>query len=321
MCEVVQLAKPKKIKCLAIGINKNTMNHKIIKTIALTTTTTLMGGLFWLGGSSLSDNVALSSNRQDVSSSLSQTDSNAIATTQTYQWKGKHATIIRVKEIPVLMFVSSLEEKETQQKATTLAQTVATRLNQFSSQEMKADQITVAWDSKTKGYSIKIKDEELIQVNKAVFLPDTTNNLADDALQATNRLRRLIGNAPPLKTVANLPKPQPTQVASAKSGSKNRVKGVSRGTASWYGPGFHGRRTANGERYNQHGLTAAHRYLPFGTRVRVTNLRNNRSVVVRINDRGPFVGGRIIDLSAGAAKQIGVYHSGVAPVKVEILGR
>ncbi|MGK7943721.1 MAG: septal ring lytic transglycosylase RlpA family protein [Microcystaceae cyanobacterium] len=292
------------------------MSHKIIKTIALTTTTTLMGSLLWLGGS---DNAALSSNRQDVSSALSQT--NAIATTQTYQWKDKNATIVRVKDIPVLMFVSPLEEKDAQQKAITQAQTVTNRLNQFSTQGINADQITVTWDSKTKGYSIKVQDEELIQVNKSVFLPDTTNNLANDALQATNRLRRLMGNASPLTTVANLPPSQPIQVARAKSGNKNQVKGVSRGTASWYGPGFHGRRTANGERYNQHGLTAAHRHLPFGTRVRVTNLRNNRSVVVRINDRGPFVGGRIIDLSAGAAKQIGVYHSGIAPVKVEILGR
>lgn len=166
----------RKTEILANGINKNTMNQKIIKTIALTTTTTLMGSLLWLGGSSLVNNVALSSNVEDSSASL-------------------------------------------------------------------------------------------------------------------------------------------------KSGNKSQVKGVRRGTASWYGPGFHGRRTANGERYNQNGLTAAHRSLPFGTRVRVTNLRNNRSVVVRINDRGPFVGGRIIDLSAGAAKQIGVYHSGLAPVKLEILGR
>ena len=91
--------------------------------------------------------------------------------------------------------------------------------------------------------------------------------------------------------------------------------------ASWYGPGFHGRLTANGERYNQNGLTAAHKTLPFGTQVRVTNLRNGRSVIVRINDRGPFVGGRVIDLSKGAASVIGLVSSGVAPVQLEILGR
>src|SRR5918995_7022236 len=72
------------------------------------------------------------------------------------------------------------------------------------------------------------------------------------------------------------------------------------GTASWYGPGFHGRTTANGERYNMYELTAAHRSLPFGTKVRVTNRMNGKSVVVRINDRGPYGGGRVIDLSRGA---------------------
>ncbi|GEP05633.1 hypothetical protein MOX02_36710 [Methylobacterium oxalidis] len=84
--------------------------------------------------------------------------------------------------------------------------------------------------------------------------------------------------------------------------------------ASWYGPGFHGRRTANGERFNTRALTAAHRTLPFGTRVRVTNQTNGRSVVVRINDRGPYAGGRVIDLSSASAQAIGV--SGTAKVSV-----
>lgn len=91
--------------------------------------------------------------------------------------------------------------------------------------------------------------------------------------------------------------------------------------ASWYGvpDGFHGRRTANGEIFNAYGLTAAHRSLPFGTRVRVTNLNNNRSVTVRITDRGPFFGGRVIDLSQGAAGQIGMLSTGTAPVRLEVL--
>jgi rare lipoprotein A len=89
--------------------------------------------------------------------------------------------------------------------------------------------------------------------------------------------------------------------------------------ASWYGPGFAGSPTASGEPFNPSALTAAHRTLPFGTRVRVTNLNNGRSVVVRINDRGPFVGGRSIDLSRGAASAIGMISTGVAPVKTEVL--
>jgi rare lipoprotein A len=93
------------------------------------------------------------------------------------------------------------------------------------------------------------------------------------------------------------------------------------GVASFYGGRFHGRLTASGVRFDANGLTAAHRSLPFGTRVRVTHLGNGRSVEVRINDRGPYVGGRIIDLSHGAAGVLGMHGQGVARVKVTVLGR
>ncbi len=92
------------------------------------------------------------------------------------------------------------------------------------------------------------------------------------------------------------------------------------GVASWYGRPFHGKKTASGEIYNMYALTAAHRILPLGTHVRVTNLQNGRSVRVRINDRGPFVRGRIIDLSFSAAKKIGLVGRGTAPVRVEAIG-
>jgi rare lipoprotein A (peptidoglycan hydrolase) len=94
---------------------------------------------------------------------------------------------------------------------------------------------------------------------------------------------------------------------------------VYRGQASWYGPGFFGNQTASGEIYRPGTMTAAHRSLPFGTRVRVTNLNNGRTQIVTINDRGPFIGGRIIDLGEGAASSLGVKSSGVAPVKLEVL--
>ena len=94
---------------------------------------------------------------------------------------------------------------------------------------------------------------------------------------------------------------------------------VQTGMASWYGPGFHGKLTAYGEIYNQYGMTAAHRSLPLGTRAIVTNLQTGQAVEVRINDRGPFVEGRIIDLSLGAAKSIGVYGPGVVPVRLEVI--
>jgi len=90
------------------------------------------------------------------------------------------------------------------------------------------------------------------------------------------------------------------------------------GIASWYGGKWHGRRTASGERYNQDSMTAAHKRLPFGSKVRVTNLRNGKSCVVQINNRGPHVRGRVIDLSVAAAKQIDAYQGGLTRVKVEV---
>jgi len=90
--------------------------------------------------------------------------------------------------------------------------------------------------------------------------------------------------------------------------TKAEAKGAQaqKGAASWYGPGFHGRRTASGERFDANAFTAAHRTLPFGARVKVTNTRNGRSVMVRINDRGPYAHGRVIDLSKASARAIGL---------------
>ncbi len=110
-----------------------------------------------------------------------------------------------------------------------------------------------------------------------------------------------------------------------RSGKQRTTRSVSTsgayqiGEASYYADKFHGRMTANGETFDMYAITAAHRKLPFGTKVRVTNLVNGMNVVVRINDRGPFVKGRIIDLSYGAAKKIGLVQSGVTKVKLEIL--
>jgi len=91
------------------------------------------------------------------------------------------------------------------------------------------------------------------------------------------------------------------------------------GMASYYGNEFHGRKTANGERFDQGKLTAAHRTMPFGTRVRVTNTQNGKSVVVRVNDRGPFVKGRIIDLSSSAFKSVASVNAGVIPVRIQVV--
>ena len=91
------------------------------------------------------------------------------------------------------------------------------------------------------------------------------------------------------------------------------------GVASYYGAKHHGKRTASGERFNKNSLTAAHRQLPFGTRVKITNLNNDRSCVVRVNDRGPYSRGRLIDVSREAAEQLGMLRSGTAKVRVQAL--
>ena len=93
------------------------------------------------------------------------------------------------------------------------------------------------------------------------------------------------------------------------------------GVASWYGSGFNGRRTADGETFNMNSLTAAHPTLPLPCNVRVTNLANHRSIVVRVNDRGPYAGHRLIDVSAKTAKLLGFYDHGLARVKIEYVGR
>lgn len=105
----------------------------------------------------------------------------------------------------------------------------------------------------------------------------------------------------------------------AVTADRSLVEFINKGTmkASWYGPGFHGQKTANGEVYDQMSFTAAHKFLKFGTLLKITNLKNNKSVVVRINDRGPYIGGRDLDLSKAAALELGFVRKGVAKIKVE----
>ncbi len=130
--------------------------------------------------------------------------------------------------------------------------------------------------------------------------------------------------------VAALPEIDPSEIGPYKVGKPYQIFGiwyypqveydyVESGIASWYGPGFHGKKTANGETYDQDALTAAHRTLPLPSMVRVTNLENGRSLILRLNDRGPFARGRIIDLSRRAADLLGVIRKGTAKVRVEVL--
>ena len=243
------------------------------------------------------------------------------------------AATLYVSDIPVLTFVGQeLEALNTkgygELPATSSADhdgpayqamTIASRLDQFYKSEGNPDTILVRWDATLEEYVIDVADEALVVINEAVMLPDTTNDFGEDALQATNRLRRLLGGAEPLAAVKGQPESAVEAQHEVAVDSNWDVTTIFTGQASWYGPGFHGRRTASGEVFNQEAMTAAHRTLPFGTLVRVTNLSNNDEVVVRINDRGPFSHGRILDLSAAAAHEIGLYHAGVGQIRLEVL--
>jgi rare lipoprotein A len=207
------------------------------------------------------------------------------------------------------------------------AKLVGANIDRLYQEKFDASRIKVSWNASEKSFLIKADDRNLVTIDDRTILADTTKNPAEDALQATNRFRRLIGNAAPLKNIEGLPKTtnntqKPlSKVSNNQNNISLRVRSTYSGVASWYGPGFHGHSTANGEKFNKYDFTAAHRTLPFGTKVRVTNTRTGRSVIVRINDRGPYSGGRIIDLSYGAAKAIGLHNSGTAYVRLEVLGR
>jgi rare lipoprotein A (peptidoglycan hydrolase) len=120
---------------------------------------------------------------------------------------------------------------------------------------------------------------------------------------------------------ANLRKVSIESDAHKNTAPPSNQKHALRGEASWYGPGFHGKKTASGEIFDQTKFTAAHKTLPLGSRARVTNIENGNSVEVEINDRGPFVEGRILDLSRAAAKALGFIAAGTAPVRVELLNQ
>jgi len=197
------------------------------------------------------------------------------------------------------------------------ASALAAQLNQMSQDSIDAGKITVSWvspgaaSSSKERYQINLGDTVLATVDSQTILPNTTRNLETDALAATNLIRRLMGNAAPLSDVAGKPKPPTIAIGPIRL----RLNGF----ASWYGPGFDGNASASGEIFDQEALTAAHLTLPFGTRVRVTNLDNGSSVVVRINDRGPYADDRVIDLSAGAARVVGLIQAGVAPVRLDVI--
>jgi rare lipoprotein A len=264
-----------------------------------------------------------------------------IATIRTHSHSGRQATTVYVRNIPVVTFLGAessasdptgLKVASVDSKPGSFAQPeangansvndpvwratkIAAKLNQLEEEGLDAKTIKVIWSEKRQSYLIRSGSQHLIEVtSRNTLLPNANKNAGKDALQIANRLRYQLGRAEALKEIEGLPKPKDVQTI-----AMGPVRFQMQGMASWYGPGFHGNLTANGERYNQYALTAASKTLPFGTRVRVTNLDNGRSVVVRVNDRGPYVGNRVIDLSMGAAQVLGTISSGVSSVRLEVL--
>jgi rare lipoprotein A (peptidoglycan hydrolase) len=151
------------------------------------------------------------------------------------------------------------------------------------------------------------------KIRRALIALGSVANAAPSSRSAAALILAAMLAAGPTVSGAALPASSTTRPPRPEAGS------VQAGYASWYGKWHHGGRTANGEMFDMHELTAAHRKLPLGTRLRVINLRNGRVTTVRVNDRGPYVAGRIIDLSYAAARQVGAVHDGVFPVQIRVV--
>ncbi|NJK34055.1 MAG: septal ring lytic transglycosylase RlpA family protein [Oscillatoriales cyanobacterium SM2_2_1] len=204
-------------------------------------------------------------------------------------------------------------------------------INQAHAEGLDAQDILPRWQSGR--YIIQLAGHGEVTIGDEVRFAQSTGDGARDTIHATNLLRRLLGGAEPITTIANapvasvaLPPANPPvnpviQVVRSGLSQVSRVVASITGLASWYGPGLAGRPSASGEIFNPDQLTAAHPSLPFGTLVRVINPTNGRSVVVRINDRGPFHGNRVLDLSTAAARELGIISVGVATIRMEVLGR
>jgi rare lipoprotein A len=219
---------------------------------------------------------------------------------------------------PDSLSISTLDTESAQADPVWRATVLAARINQLYRDGVDAKKITVRWDDQQKSgtgdrFVIQADQLPIATIDRNTTAANSNRNLEQDALWVTNRLRRLLGNADPVQSIAGRP------AWGGQGISLGPVRLRLEGFASWYGPGFHGNPSASGERFNQYALTAAHRTLPFGTKVMVTNLDTGQSVVVRINDRGPFHSNRIIDLSTGAARMVGLVQSGVARVRLEVM--
>lgn len=238
------------------------------------------------------------------------------ATLYSYQMDGQEVATVYLKDLPIVSFVEHPDLESPLLRASSLV----AQLNQLAQHPSQNDEVslgveTVAQDSeKVRGrYIIQLNGQILLPIDEEGILLVGEKSYTTVALMATNRLRRLLFQAPPIQTPPTLPQELPLAPADSPTlvGQSELVPSPTyreEGFASWYG---HGQQVQR--------LTAAHRELPFGTKVRVTNLENGKTAVVTINDRGPFLRGRVIDLSRAAAQTIDMIRSGVVKVHIEVV--
>ncbi len=252
-----------------------------------------------------------------------------VSTLHQYMMDGKAVSTVYLRDLPVISFVETHRDQET---PLLRASSLAAQLNQLSQSYLGNQDITLDLvesappaDADTNSvfqYTIRINDRELVRIDQGILLVGTTKTPADAALLATNRLRRLLLNAPPVQAP---PFPDPLQLEDPLADPELNPNPLSaylpaksqqqqEGYASWFDPSKY-----NPSADSEHNFTAAHRSLPLGTLVRVINLANGQRTVVEINGRGPFTPGRVIDVSVAAAEALGMIQAGVERVRIEVL--
>lgn len=248
------------------------------------------------------------------SQGLARSHQQAIATVVAHKFGDQTAATVYVRGVPVISVTSNQDITPANQKikmATipTLtpfdrATNIAATLNYLNLTGFDPQLIVAGRNDQVP--SVKLGNKGHIRFSASLTAASSSGNPQQDAIAVAQLLRELISTPKPVAA---------TPVRASNRASKTSISGM----ASWYGADFHGRLSASGEVFNKFQLTAAHRTLPFGTKVRVTNLQNGRSVVVRINDRGPFHGNRVLDVSRAAAKALGFIEYGVAQVRIEVI--
>jgi len=228
-----------------------------------------------------------------------------VTTLYEHQMDGQATTTVYLRDLPLVTFV----ERPGQTAPLLKASSLAAQLNQLARANPSSQAVDLVY--RDDRYVITHNGQDFLKFDDTVLTMG--KDQASVALMVTNRMRRLLLDAPPLASAPQPPRPQqPSPLEQAVSTLVGMIPvQEQRGQASFY---------TFAPKSPSHGvMTAAHRHLPFGTLVRVTNLTNGKETVVKINDRGPFIPGRIIDLSYAAAQAIGMVQAGVVPVKVEVL--